>query len=129
MKLTVEPRDGNEGNRLGVEPNLLDEVGGFLDDFLETILRPFGGVHLVYGDDELLNTKSVCKQSVLAGLTILGDTSLELTSLILEVLSNEPEKSSLWGRTYTGSNDKNGAISLGSTSDHVLDEITMTGGI
>lgn len=32
-------------------------------------------------------------------------------------------------RTYTSGNDENGTISLGSTSDHVLDEITMTRGI
>jgi len=43
---------------------------------------------------------------VLTSLTILGDTGFEFTS--------------------TGSNDENGAVSLGSTSDHVLDEVTMT---
>jgi hypothetical protein len=46
---------------------------------------------------------------VLTSLAILGDTSLELTS--------------------TGSDDENSAISLGSTSDHVLDEITVTRGV
>jgi len=46
---------------------------------------------------------------VLTSLTIFGDTSLELTS--------------------TSSNDENGAISLGGTCDHVLDEITVTWGI
>jgi hypothetical protein len=46
---------------------------------------------------------------VLTSLAILGDTSLELTS--------------------TGSNDENSAISLGGTSDHVLDEITVTRGV
>jgi hypothetical protein len=46
---------------------------------------------------------------VLTGLAVLGDTSLELTS--------------------TGGNDENGAISLGGTSDHVLDEITVTRGV
>lgn len=79
--LTVESRDRNEGNSLGVVSNLLDKVGGFLDNFLETILRPLGGVHLVDSDNELLNTKGVGEKSVLTGLTILGDTSLELTSL------------------------------------------------
>ena len=43
---------------------------------------------------------------MLTSLTILGDTGFEFTS--------------------TGSNDENGAVSLGSTSDHVLDEVTMT---
>jgi hypothetical protein len=107
--VAVETGDGDEGDALGVEANLLDEGRGLLDDFLETGLRPLGGVHLVDGDDELLDTQGVGKQSVLTGLAILGDTSLELTS--------------------TGSNDENSAIGLGSTSDHVLDEITVTGSI
>jgi hypothetical protein len=68
-----------------------------------------GGVHLVDSDDELTDTESEGQESVLASLTILGDTGLELTS-------------------STG-NDENGAISLRSASDHVLDEITMSWGI
>jgi len=107
--VSVESGDRNESNRLGVVSDLLDEVGGLLDDFLETSLGPLGGVHLVDGDDELLDTESVGEESVFTSLTILGDTSLELTS--------------------TSGNDENGTISLGSTSDHVLDEITMTRGI
>ena len=39
-----------------------------------------GGVHLVDGDDELTDTEGEGKESVLAGLAILGDTSLEFTS-------------------------------------------------
>ena len=46
---------------------------------------------------------------MLAGLAILGDTSFELTS--------------------TAGDDEDSAISLGSTGDHVFDEITMSGGI
>ena len=107
--VTVETGDGHEGNVLGVEADLLDETGGLLDDLLVTGLGPLGGVHLVDGNDELLNTKGVGEESVLTSLAILGDTSLELTS--------------------TGGNDENGAIGLGSTSDHVLDEITVTGSI
>jgi hypothetical protein len=107
--VTVETGDWDEGNVLGVVADLLDEGGSLLDDFVVTLLRPLGGVHLVDGDDELLDTESVGKQGVLTSLAILGDTSFELTS--------------------TGGNDENGAISLGSTSDHVLDEITMTGSV
>jgi len=107
--VSVESGDRNESNRLGVVSDLLDEVGGLLDDFLETSLRPLGGVHLVDGNDELLDTESVGEESVFTSLTILRDTSLELTS--------------------TSGNDENGTISLGSTSDHVLDEITMTRGV
>jgi len=107
--VTVEAGDGDEGNGLGVVSDLLDEVGSLLDDFLETGLRPLGGVHLVDGDDELLHTEGIGEKSVLTGLAVLGDTSLELTS--------------------TGSDNKDSAIGLGGTSDHVLDEITVTGGV
>jgi len=107
--VAVETGDGDEGNGLGVVADLLDEVGGLLDDFLVTGLGPLGGVHLVDGNDELLDTKGVGEQSVLTSLAILGDTSLELTS--------------------AGSNDENGAVGLGSTSDHVLDEVTVTGSV
>ena len=46
---------------------------------------------------------------MLSGLTVLGDTSLEFTG--------------------ASGNDEDSAISLGGTSDHVLDEITMSRGI
>ena len=64
-----------------------------------------GGVHLVDGDDELPDTEGEGKESVLSGLAIFGDTSLELTG--------------------TTSNDKDGTVSLGGTSNHVFDEITV----
>ena len=38
--VTVPTRDGDESDSLGVVADLLDEVGGFLDDFVETILGP-----------------------------------------------------------------------------------------
>ena len=101
--------DGDESDVLGVVADLLDEGGGLLDDLLVTVLGPLGGVHLVDGDDELLDTQGVGEQSVLTSLAILGDTSLELTS--------------------TTGNDEDSTISLGGTSDHVLDEVTVTGGI
>jgi len=78
--VAVETGDGDESDLLGVVANLLDERGGLLDDLLVTGLRPLGGVHLVDGDDELLDTEGESEQSVLTSLAILGDTSLELTS-------------------------------------------------
>ena len=107
--VTVEARDRNEGNGLRVVADLLDEVGNFLHDLVEAVLGPLGGVHLVDGDDELLDTEGVGKQGVLTGLAILGDTGFELTSAT--------------------SNDEDGAVSLGGTSDHILDEISVTRGI
>ena len=68
-----------------------------------------GGVHLVDCDDELPDTESESEQSVLSGLTVFGDTGLEFTS--------------------TGGNDEDSTISLRGTSNHVLDEVTVSGGV
>ena len=68
-----------------------------------------GGVHLVDGDDELPDTEGEGEKRVLASLAILGDTSLELTG--------------------TTGDDEDGAVSLRGTGDHVLDEVTVTGGV
>ena len=69
----------------------------------------FSGVHLVDTNDQLLDTKGEGQESVFSGLTILGDTSFEFTN--------------------TSGDDEDSAISLGGTSDHVLDEITVTWGV
>jgi hypothetical protein len=107
--ITVPAGDGDEGDGLGVVADLLDVVGDLTGDFLETLLRVWwlGGVHLVDTNDQLLDTKGEGQQGVLTGLAILGNASLELAN--------------------TGGNDQDGAIGLGGTRDHVLDEITVTG--
>jgi hypothetical protein len=104
--VTVPARDGDEGNRLGVVADLLDEVGRLLDDFVETVLGPLAGVHLVASNDELPDTEGEGEEGVLAGLAVLGDTSLELAD--------------------TGGDDEDGAVGLRGTGDHVLDEVTVT---
>ena len=68
-----------------------------------------GGVHLVDGDDELPDTEGEGEEGVLASLAVLRDTSLELTG--------------------TTGDDEDSAVSLRGTSDHVLDEVTVTGGV
>ena len=68
-----------------------------------------GRVHLVDGDDELTDTEGEGEEGVLASLAVLGDTGLELTGA-------------------TG-DDEDGAVSLGGTSDHVLDEVTVARGV
>ena len=75
-------RDGDEGNGGGVVADLLDEARHLLLNLLESVLAVggLGGVHLVDTNDELLHSKSVGKQSVFSGLSVLGDTGLELTS-------------------------------------------------
>jgi len=104
--VTVPSRDRNESNSLGVVTNLLDEVGSLLDNFIETRFSPLNRVHLVDSNNKLSNTKSESQKSVLTGLTVLRDTSFEFTG--------------------TTSNNQNSTISLGSTSDHILDEISVT---
>merc|ERR1712038_1876232 len=65
--------------------------------------------HLVDTNDKLLDTKSESQESVFTRLSILRDTGFEFTN--------------------TSSDDKDGAISLRCTSNHVLDEITVTWGV
>ena len=67
------------------------------------------GVHLVDTNDQLLDTQGEGQESVLTGLTILEDTGFKLTD--------------------TSSDDQDSTIGLGGASDHVLDEITVTGGV
>lgn len=103
--------NGDEGNGFGLVADFLQEIGDFLLDFVVSVLRVVDGllVHLVQADDHLLDTKSEGKESVLSGLSFLGDTSLELT--------------------LRGGDHEEGAVSLGGTGDHVLDEISVAGGI
>jgi len=107
--ITGPARDGDEGNLIRVPADLLKEGGGLLLDLIITSLVVLDGILLVAANDHLLHTKSEGKKSVLTSLTVLGDTSLELTS----------------GR----GDDEDGAIGLGGTSDHVLDEVTVARGI
>lgn len=102
-------RDGHEGNGNGVVSDLLDEVLGLLDDLVESVLGPLAGVHLVAGDDELPDTEGERQKSVLSGLTVLRDTGLELSN--------------------TGGDNENGAVGLGSSGNHVLDEISVSRGV
>merc|ERR1712216_169022 len=109
--VSVEAGDGDEGDLLWVVASLLQEVGHLLLDLLVAGLAVGRGgvVHLVHGDTHLLHAKGVGEESVLTGLAILGDTGLELTG----------------GRGH----DEHGKISLRGAGDHVLDEVTVPGGI
>jgi hypothetical protein len=90
----METRDGNEGNCNWIVTDLLDVAADFLLDFLVTSLteRWLSRVHFVDTYDKLLDSQGVSQQSVLASLSVLGNTSFELTD--------------------TTSNDQDGTISL-----------------
>lgn len=94
-----------------VVANLLDVVANLLDNLIVTLLAVLGlcSVHLVQADNHLLDSQSVRQQCVLAGLTILGDTSLETTR--------------------GGVDNEHGAVGLRGTGNHVLDEVTVTWGV
>lgn len=136
-------RDGDEGNGGGVVADLLDVGAHFLGDFLKTSLAVggLGGVHLVDSNDELLYTQGEGQQGVLTGLAVLGDTSLELTntssndqhsavSLKMNTRMQIRSKSAA-RRSLQESNPHVGAYCfyLGGTSDHVLDEVSVSRGI
>ena len=109
--VSVPARDGDEGDGLNLVSSALQEARNLLLDLVVASLGEVDRlvVHLVNGNDHLLNTESEGEKSVLLSLTTSRDTSLELTS--------------------TGSDDQDSNVGLGSTSNHVLDEITMTRGI
>jgi len=109
--VAVPPRDGDEGDTSRVVSDLLDEARHLLLDLFEPRLAVCrcSRVHLVDRHNQLLHSQGVGEQGVLPGLAILGDTSLELAS--------------------TGSDDKNTTIGLRGSSDHVLDEVTVTRGV
>jgi len=109
--VSIETRDRDEGDGISLVTDLLEVINKFLLDFVVSFFREVNGllVHLVEADDHLLNTEGESEKSVLSGLTVLGDTGLELT--------------------LRGSNHENSDISLGGTSNHVLDEISVSGSI
>jgi hypothetical protein len=105
----VPTGDGNVRDRLGVVADLLDEVGRLLDDLVKSVFGPFASVHLVAGHDELPDTKREREQCVLSGLAILRNAGFEFSD--------------------TSRDDENRAIRLRSTRDHVLDEVSVAGGV
>merc|ERR1719203_1751187 len=109
--VAVEPGDGHEGHSGWIVADLLDEATHLLLDLLEPSLGVgrLSGVHLVDGHNELLDPEGVGEQGVLPGLTVLGDTRLELSS--------------------TRGNDEDSTVSLGGSGDHVLDEIPVAGSV
>ena len=92
--VAVPSGDGDEWDSRWVVADLLDKPRHFLLDLLKPGLAVgwLGGIHLVDGHDQLLHSQGVSQQGVLSGLSVLGDTSFELSG--------------------TGGDDQNTAISL-----------------
>merc|ERR1711862_643058 len=77
--VTVEAGDRDERDVLGVVADLLQVARHLTLDLVVTVLGPVDVVHLVADHDHLLDTEGEGEQGVLTGLTVLGDTGLELT--------------------------------------------------
>ena len=69
----------------------------------------FSGVHLIKSDDHLLDSYGESKKSVIFCLSFLWDSSFELS--------------------FYWCNDEDGSIGLWGSSDHVLDEISVSWGV
>ena len=107
--ITDPTGDGDEVDLGGLVADLLKVGRHLLLDIVVTRLGVVARVHLVEGDNHLLDTKGEGKKGMLTGLTLSGPTTLETTG--------------------GGVDDEDSDISLRSSSNHVLDEITMSGGI
>mmetsp|Transcript_102206 Transcript_102206/g.142273 ORF Transcript_102206/g.142273 Transcript_102206/m.142273 type:complete len:294 (-) Transcript_102206:56-937(-) len=120
--VSLEARDGDDGHRLGNEVLLPSDASEhtphFVPDLFIALLRVLGEiiVHLVDGNNELLDTQQVDEQGVLPGL------ALNFTGLGV-ALGNGG------GKVTIGGHQQHGDIGLRRTGDHVLDEIPVAGGI
>jgi len=118
--ITVPSGDGEEGNlglNLGLLPaNANQHTLDLLLDFLITSLSVVHRlvIHLVDANNELFDTKKVDETGVLTGL------ALDFTSLVVALGDGGLET------TDVGGNHEKGDISLGGTSDHVLDKISVS---
>jgi len=114
--------DGHERNAVLDElflPSDLDEHRGHLVlDLVVALLGVFGGiaVHLVDTNNGLLDTQKVDQTGVLTSLT------LDLTGLVVTTSDGG-------GKVTIGGDHEEGDVGLGSTRNHVLDEISVAGGI
>jgi hypothetical protein len=109
--VTVPSGNGDEGDGVRLVADLLQEVGDLLLDFVVSLLREVDGllVHLVAADDHLPDAEGEGEESVLSGLSFLGDTSLELS--------------------LGGGDHEDGAVGLGGAGNHVLDEVPVARGV
>ena len=112
-----EDRDGL-GDKVGLPANTGKHVPHLIADLSVTLLlvSSYIRVHLVDTDNELLNTEQVNETSVLTGL------SLNLSSLVVTLLDGG-------GKVTVSGHHEEAHISLGGTGNHVLNEISVTGGI
>ena len=94
--------DGDEGNLIGLDSDHLHEFDHGVLGLVVLGLLVFDSVHLVDGDDDLLDTEGGGEEDVLLGLGL--------------------------GSLDSGTGD-DGSVCLGGSGDHVLDEVTVSGSV
>merc|ERR1719215_825297 len=97
-------------------PADLDEhIAHLVGDLVVTSLLVTSGIaiHLVDTNDDLLDTEKVDQTRVLTSLT------LDLTGLVVTTLDGG-------GEVTIGGDHDHGDIGLGSSGDHILDEISVS---
>jgi hypothetical protein len=119
-QVVTEPtRNGQHGhglrNKLLLPADLGQHGGHFVGNFVVALLSVLGNiaVHLVDSDNQLLDSEQVDEQGVLAGLA-LHFSGLQVS------LGNGGDKVSVGGHHQQGN------VGLGRSSDHVLDEISVS---
>lgn len=102
------------GDKVLLPADLHEHSSNLSPDLIISVLSVLGNVtvHLVDTNDELLDTQKIEKAGVLASL------ALYLSGLVVTLGDGSDE-------ITVGRNHEKSDISLRSTSDHVLDEITM----
>ncbi len=94
--------DGDEGNLVGLDSDHLHQLDHGVLGLVVLGLVELDGIHLVDGDDDLLDAQGGGEEDVLLGLS-LG--------------------------TLDGAAGDDGCIGLGGTGDHVLDEVAVSGSV
>ena len=99
--VAVEGRGRDHGDVVGLESSHLQEARDFLDSLVVLFLVPINtaDVHFVDVDDESLDSQHLGQEGVLLGLGV---------------------------DTVVGCTEQHSGVGLGSTGDHVLDEVTVT---
>lgn len=109
--VTVPAGNGDERDFVGVVADFLKVLLDFGLDFLETGFSIVDGffVHFVGTDDHLLDTEGEGEEGMFSGLAVFGDTGFELS--------------------FGGGDHEDGNIGLGSSCDHVFDEVSVARGV
>jgi len=109
--ISLETRDGDEFNGFDFVSSFFEERWDFSFDFIISVFSVVNSffVHFVHADDDLFDSEGEGEEGVFFGLSVFGDTSFEFS--------------------FGGGNHEDSAIGLGSSGNHIFNEISVSGGI